>query len=81
MTKDGQTLTAVNGSWSESPSLFAYQWQRCNSNGKGCTNVASATAGAYVLSGGDVGFTIRVVVTATNAGGSTAATSSTTPCS
>ena len=47
VTKDGQTLTAVNGSWSESPSLFAYQWQRCNSNGKGCTNVASATAGAY----------------------------------
>jgi peptidoglycan/xylan/chitin deacetylase (PgdA/CDA1 family) len=77
-TKDGQPLTAANGAWSGSPTLFTYQWQRCNTNGKGCANVASATANTYVLSGPDVGFTIRVVVTATNAGGSTAATSNQT---
>ena len=32
---EGQTLTDVNGSWSNSPAGFAYQWEACDSNGVG----------------------------------------------
>jgi peptidoglycan/xylan/chitin deacetylase (PgdA/CDA1 family) len=76
--QQGLTLTASNGGWSGSPTSFAYQWSRCNVNGKGCTNIPSANSQTYLLTAGDVGFTIRVVVTATNNGGSTSATSNQT---
>jgi len=75
-TADGQTLTASTGAWSGEPTAYGYQWQDCNSSGESCANVAGATASSYTLTSGDVGHTMRVVVTASNAGGSTAATSS-----
>jgi hypothetical protein len=75
---EGQTLSATAGSWSGSPSSFAYQWQDCNSLGAACANVAGATASTYKLLAADVGHTLRAVVTATNAGGSTPASSATT---
>ncbi len=68
---EGQTLSASNGSWSGSPTGYAYQWQDCNALGEGCANIEGATSSSYVLAGSDVGRTVRVVVTATNAGGST----------
>jgi hypothetical protein len=74
----GQTLSASQGSWSNSPTGFAYQWQRCDSSGNGCQPVAGATASTYLLQGADVASTLRVVVTASNAGGSTPATSTQT---
>jgi hypothetical protein len=77
-TTQGQTLTAAKGSWNGSPTSYAYQWRDCNSSGASCTNISGATAGTYTLASGDVGDTIRVVVTATNAGGSTPATSNQT---
>ena len=72
---EGQTLTTTNGSWSGDPTGFAYQWRRCNSSGGGCSSIGGATSSSYVPAGADVGSTIRAVVTATNAGGSTPATS------
>jgi len=77
-TQVGQTLTAGNGTWSNSPTSFAYQWLRCNAGGNACASVAGATQKTYTLVGADAGRTMRVRVTATNADGSTAAESSQT---
>jgi hypothetical protein len=70
----GQTLTTTNGTWTGSPS-FAYQWQRDNTGGGSYSNIGSATASTYLLVSGDTSCNVRCVVTATNAGGSTAANS------
>jgi len=74
----GQVLTSSPGSWTGSPTAYAYAWERCDAGGNGCGAVPDATDTTYVLTGADVGFTIRVVVTATNAGGSASAASATT---
>ncbi len=77
--RDGQTLTAANGTWTGSaPISFSYQWQRCDASGGSCADIAGATSATHPEVGADVGSTIRVVVTATNAGGSTSATSAQT---
>lgn len=66
----GQTLTANNGSWSgANPMTFTYQWQRCDSTGGSCADVASATSQTYTIQSADAGHTLRVKVTATNADG------------
>jgi hypothetical protein len=74
----GQTLTASGGTWTDDPTSFAFQWQRCNAGGTSCVDVAGATAATYVLGTADAGATIRVVVTATNASGSVSAASAAT---
>jgi len=65
----GATLTAIQGSWSNSPSGYHHQWEDCNSSGTGCTPITGATGTTYVLAPTDVGSRIVVVETATNAGG------------
>ncbi len=77
-TTVGQTLTAENGTWSNSPTSFAYQWLRCNGGGNACVNVANGTQKTYTLVGADAGRTMRVRVTATNADGSASAQSAQT---
>ena len=76
--QSGQTLTATTGSWSGSPTAYAYQWQRCDGGGSSCADVAGATAAAYALGSPDVGSTLRVTVTATNSAGSGSAASAPT---
>jgi hypothetical protein len=77
--QEGQTLTAGTGTWaSSSATKYAYQWQRCNSTGAACANIAGATNQTYVVGSADVGNRIRVLVTATNSDGSSSAPSSTT---
>jgi hypothetical protein len=66
----GQTLTASDGTWSNTPTSFAYQWLRCNGGGNNCATVANGTQKTYALVGADAGQTMRVRVTATNADGS-----------
>ena len=73
--QQGQTVSASTGSWSNGPTLYAYAWRRCDSSGGSCSAIAGATGASYVLQSGDVGGTVRVVVTATNASGSASATS------
>ncbi|MGZ4333207.1 MAG: hypothetical protein ACXVRJ_02895 [Gaiellaceae bacterium] len=74
----GQVLTAENGTWTNSPTSFAYQWLRCNGGGNKCGAVTGATLKTYTLVTPDVGSTMRVRVTATNADGSSSAQSAKT---
>jgi hypothetical protein len=75
---DTDTLTAGTGAWSDTPTAYTYRWQDCDASGATCTTIAGATGTTYTLQRSDVGDTIRVVVTAANAGGSTTATSAPT---
>ena len=75
--RQGQTVTASNGSWDNSPTSFSYQWQRCNANGSGCGSITDATKQSYTLTSADVDHRVRVVVTATNADGQASAASRT----
>ena len=72
----GKTLTASPGSWNGStPITYKYQWQRCDSSGKGCASISGETTNHRQLVSDDVGHRMRVKVTANNADGSTSATS------
>ena len=75
----GETLTAVSGSWTGTPPIsFALAWERCDATGGGCGAIAGETGQTYVVAPGDIGFTIRVLETATNAEGSVGAESAQT---
>ena len=68
---EGDVLSASTGSWTNSPTSYAYQWRR------GGSDISGATSASYTLVTADVGATITVRVTATNGSGSGApATSS-----
>jgi len=66
----GSVLTTTDGTWTNSPISFAYQWKR------GATNIGT-NASTYTLVIADSTAAITCVVTATNASGSTPATSNT----
>jgi hypothetical protein len=70
-TSVGAVLTTDNGTWSNSPTSYAYQWQR---NG---FYVSGETSSSYIIVSGDVGVgaAIGCVVMATNADGSASANS------
>ena len=75
---EGQRLSATNGGWSGNPTSYSYQWRHCNSSGRSCANIGSATSSSYTLAASDVGHTMRVMVTAANEGGSSSMSSPTT---
>jgi hypothetical protein len=56
----GNVLTTTNGTWTNSPSSFAYQWRR------GGVPISGATSINYTLVQADAGFNINVSVVATN---------------
>jgi len=71
----GETLTANDGTWTANPTSFAYQWQRCDIDAIVCGNVPGATGKTYGARTADVGFRVRVEVTARNSAGTGSATS------
>ena len=76
--RENNTLTAGNGTWTNAPTMFTYQWQLCGGDGSGCADIAGATTRAYGVKSGDVDHTLRVAVTAANADGQATADSATT---
>jgi subtilase family serine protease len=68
--EQGQTLTASDGEWSNSPSTYKLRWTTCNTSGSGCTAISGATATSLVAPSSAVGKTVRLQVTASNASGS-----------
>jgi hypothetical protein len=73
--QQGQTLIAGTGAWSPAPTGYAYQWQRCDAAGSNCAPILGATGPAYAVTAADVYRQLAVVVTASDADGSTSATS------
>lgn len=74
----GSTLTASQGTWSGSPTAYAYAWSRCDAKGDNCATIPNATAATYIVTTADAGATLRVTVTATNGSGSGSALSAPT---
>ena len=70
----GSTLTASQGTWTNAPTSYAYQWVRCPSDGgnpagSNCAVIGGASTTSYVVADADVGRRLRVRVTAANADG------------
>jgi hypothetical protein len=75
----GSTLSVERGHWTGTePITYTYQWRRCDSSGANCVDIDGATALQYVATAADVGHTLRIVATGTNAIGSGTATSAPT---
>jgi uncharacterized delta-60 repeat protein len=75
---EGEELTVSAGAWSGTEIQRTYQWRRCDSAGANCADIASATSATYPLTAADVGRTIRVRETASNAHGAGSADSAAT---
>jgi hypothetical protein len=68
----GQHLAGGFGTWSGSGTLsYAYQWHRCDTTGAHCISIHGATGAGYKLVAKDIGQTIGLTVTATDAAGKT----------
>lgn len=67
---EGQSLTRTSdGTWTGTPTSTARQWRRCDAAGATCAAITGATGTSYTLAPADVGRTIRLQVSATNARG------------
>jgi polysaccharide biosynthesis protein PslG len=76
--QQGQTLTASAGSWSGNALSYKYQWLRCDLSGGTCALLTGQTASSHLVSVAEVGFTLRVAVTASNKNGTASSTSAAT---
>ena len=62
----GQQLSTTHGIWTNHPTSYAYQWQRCNAAGSNCTHIGSANSSHYTLVAADAGHEVRSEVRASN---------------
>jgi hypothetical protein len=74
----GKRLTASPGTWTGSPTSFAYGWSRCDTNAANCVPITGASNSIYDPVSVDIGHRLIVTVTAGNAGGSSFANSAAT---
>jgi hypothetical protein len=78
----GQTLGVNTGGWTNSPTGYRYQWERCVTTSAQppttgfCAAIGGATSSTYTVSSADVGYALVPIVTAYNG---TTASSPTTP--
>jgi hypothetical protein len=68
----GTAVKGSIGSWTGEPTSYTYEWQLCGSK---CEPIAGKTGKTYTPVGSDAGKSLKFAVTATNAFGSTTATS------
>ena len=74
VNRAGMTLTAsTNGSWTNSPTSYTYQWMSSATSNGIYTNISGATASTYDLDASDVDRYIRLSVVASNGSGGGAA--------
>jgi hypothetical protein len=74
--KRGVPLAVSAGTWSPAATTYAFQWQR--DAGSGFTDISGATGTGYTPGAADLAHPLRVVVSATNAFGTTTATTAAT---
>ncbi len=74
----GEELMASQGTWTGNPTSFSFQWQRCDIDAVTCLDVTGATGQSYGVRLADLGFRLRVAVTARKNGRSGTATSAPT---
>jgi hypothetical protein len=67
--QQGQTLTEVQGHWSNTPTGYTYQWYDCDDDATICTAIPNAIQSTYTPTATDVGYYVLVAETASNAGG------------
>lgn len=73
----GQSVTTGDGQWRYAPTRFAYQWQRCDGdNPNTCANIPGSTSASHAVAPADLDRGLRVLVTATNLNGASAAVAS-----
>ena len=70
--RPGTTLTTSDGTWSNAPGSFLYQWQACTnaSDVNTCTNIPGATSKTFVPAAANNNQFIRVSVQGVNGSGS-----------
>jgi hypothetical protein len=74
----GSTLSVSTGTWSDPQAALGVVWQRCGADGSACSAIADVSGTSYTLTDSDAGSVLEAVVTATNDGGSSSATSAAT---
>ena len=77
--RPGVTLTTSDGSWTNAPSSFVYQWQACTnaSDVNSCVSIPGATTKTFVPAAANNNQFLRVSVQGVNASGSGSAAFST----
>ncbi len=63
---EGKVVQVTTGTWSPTPPILAYRWERCNPNGRACGAIARATTSSYTITGADLGHALLAIVQATN---------------
>jgi RHS repeat-associated protein len=71
----GTSLSVSSATWSTASVSYGFQWERCNSSGGECTVIPGATNQTYTPLTSDAGHELLAQVTATNAAGTAAASS------
>jgi GH25 family lysozyme M1 (1,4-beta-N-acetylmuramidase) len=68
LPQTGETLSALPGTWAAAPApTLEYRWERCaDASARSCATIPKAVTSSYAVAPADVGFALRVVVSATS---------------
>jgi YD repeat-containing protein len=69
----GTAITVSTGTWTNSPTVYGYQWEDCNKEGGACSTILGVNNESYTPTVADIGRFLVARITATNGGGSVVA--------